>query len=137
MEIKESKFIKKLTAICFALFMFTCVAPVTVGAIGLDTADHIAQISESNPYQSLVYALGSMCVVCVGALGYVYNQNQNSVKEQYTILKSLSDNMAVQNIAISKNQEIIEKSLDVVNDKLGSKPCLLDSNLISDLIKHK
>lgn len=131
----ESKFIKRTTFLSFLFFLILTLTPAICSGIGLQDAEYISKISESNPYQSLVYALGAMCVVSVTALGYVYNQNINSVKEQYGILKSLSDNIATQNITIQKNQDILEKSIDVVNDKLGQKPCLLDSDILKDLLK--
>jgi hypothetical protein len=126
----------KTAVISFLAFFFLLVAPFIANAVGLDQATQIAKISESNPYQALTFVLALVCVGCCSALAYVYNQNLSQVKEQYLILDKLSDNISTQTNVIARNQEILEKTLNNVDNKLGNKPCLLDSPLLIDIIKN-
>lgn len=133
----SEKGLKRSVVTAFAVFMGLMYAPFVCDAVGIQDAQYIAKMSESNPYQALVYTMGVFCVVCIGALGYVYNQNLSQVKDQYTILKSLSDNIATQATANERNQETIQKALDTVNNKMADKPCLLDSDILKDLLKKR
>ena len=118
------------------MFMLTILFPAIGNCAGLDP-EKIAEVASTNVYAGLVYALGSMLAVCMSALAWIYNSNLGQVKEQFVILKSLSDNIANQNANMEKNQEILEKSLDTVNTKLADKPCLLNNSLVLDLLKKK
>jgi hypothetical protein len=129
--IVESRLIKKLTLTISILFLTVIFTPLFAQASGLETASNIAKISESNPYQALVWALGSMCVVCMSGMAYVYNQNINNIKQQFEVLEDLSTNIDRQTEAINKSHEVLKDSVDKINDR----PCMFGSDIIKDLIK--
>jgi hypothetical protein len=100
-------------------------------------AEMVTQMSQSNPYQALVYILTVITGLSILAMGYLYNPNMHAVKEQFVILKDVSQNLNKLSDKIENSNKTIEKSLDVVNTKLNDKPCLLDSDLLKDLLKRK
>jgi hypothetical protein len=141
MEIYDKKGLERSTVISFLMFLFLIFLPSIAAAIDPTSAETLSKMSESNPYMSLIFAMGTFCVTCIGACGYVYNQSLAQGKDLMQIQKEqiianlqLADKIGAQTIAIEKNQEIIEKSLDTTNARLDGRPCLFD---LDDLKKRK
>lgn len=132
MSVHDYKLLSRTSAIIFILFITILLLPVICSGIGMDEAEKIARMSESNPYQTLVYVLGLMCVLCTGALGYVYHQNITNVRDQYKILNDLSNNIENHTEAMNKSHETISKAIEKMNDR----PCILGGgDILKELIK--
>ena len=141
MQIWSKIGLERSTVITFIAFMVLIFLPIICNAIGVEDASQIAKISESNPYQALTCAMGLFCVTCIGACAYVYNQSLNQgkdliqiQKDQITANLSLADKIQAQTVAIERNQDILEKSIDVTNARLDGRPCLMR---LEDLKRNK
>jgi len=142
---KRINYVSRVFYVSSIALLFTILTPFFAVAdqAPFQQAELVAQMSQSNPYQALVYILSVITGLSIVAMCYLYHQQQNNLKEQFTILKNVSDNIntlsnKIENsqVMLEKNQEIIAKSIDVVDKKLGEKPCLLNSDLMKDLIKR-
>lgn len=141
---KKINFISRAFYISALSLITLLILPVIAGAgeTPFTQAQYIAETSQSNPYQALVYVLAVITGLSIIGMGYLYNQQANNLKEQFIILRDVSTNVGNlsnkienSNQMLEKNQEILEKSLETVNNKLGNKPCLLDGDFLKDLIK--
>jgi len=130
-------YLSRIFIISSLSLLFLTLVPVFagIGETPYTQAQYIAQTSQSNPYQTLVYVLALTTGLSIVGMGYLYNQQTNNLKEQFSILRGVSDNMADLTNKIENSNKTIEKSLDIVNVKLADKPCLLNSDIMKDLLK--
>ena len=142
---KKINYVSRTFYISALSLLFTIITPyiACAGETPYTQAQMISQISYNNPYQALVYILSLITGLSILAMAYLYNQQSNNLKEQFVILKNVSDNMGVLSNKIQnsheileKNQEILEKGLDTVHTKLSDKPCLLNSDLMRDILAN-
>lgn len=135
MELYDLKSLERSTIISCSAFLLVLFAPFIAGAVGVADAQQVAKISESNPFQALVYCLSIFCVTCIGALSYVYVTSKSDVKEQFAILSSLNDTIKNHTIAITTSNDNVKTSITTNVDKITTEVNRLSVD-VKDIRNH-